>query len=596
MTNPPPLEIELKLSLPPQQVDAFRKRMARRRGQPEQQDLVTRYFDTPDFALSAQGVALRVRRVGRRWLQTLKTEGERCGGLSQRVEHEMPIRRGVPDWSRFPVEALAYVPEALRDQLVPVFETRFNRTAWLIRGQSGAQIEVALDVGEVLAGKQSQPICEIELELKAGQPDALFALALDWAGQFDCVPFDISKAERGVRLAHGQAATPARSVPLSLNRDMSVEAGFAAMVQACLTQFQANLPGALGPLKEPLAIRLSPQADKSLVIPIPDETSKAALNKLVCCVVRQAHHERNQPLAVRPEPVEGLVQRFPNHSTKPASGQVAAYPPQAGEGANAEPQPINDIEYVHQARVALRRLRAVLRVFRRACALPDELMEGLHELMAALGPARDWDVLCCETLPRMAAYFSDPVAWQQGLDRLEAQRADIRAAMRSALLQAQPGAWLLACQRWLWLQGWQQASQAQRPAQLSSLKKWARRALHKGHRSIERSAGEYAQLQMSQRHALRIAIKRQRYTAEFFLPLLGGRRQARYLAALQALQDSMGRSNDARVAWELLTQARMHDAAMGQFALGWLAARQAENATDEIVGQLQKLMKSGPDW
>ena len=153
MTNPPPLEIELKLALPPQQVDAFRRRMARRRCQPVQQDLVTRYFDTPDFALSAQGVALRVRRVGRRWLQTLKTEGERCGGLSQRVEYEMPIRRGVPDWSRFPVEALAYVPEALRDQLVPVFETHFNRTAWLIKGQSGAQIEVALDVGEVLAGQ-----------------------------------------------------------------------------------------------------------------------------------------------------------------------------------------------------------------------------------------------------------------------------------------------------------------------------------------------------------------------------------------------------------------------------------------------------------
>ncbi len=61
---------------------------------------------------------------------------------------------------------------------------------------------------------------------------------------------------------------------------------------------------------------------------------------------------------------------------------------------------------------------------------------------------------------------------------------------------------------------------------------------------------------LAQRHALRIAIKRQRYAAEFFLPLLGGRRQARYLAALQAIQDSMGRNNDARVAWELLTQAQ----------------------------------------
>lgn len=503
MTNPPPLEIELKLSLPPQQVDAFRRRMARRRGQPLQQDMVTRYFDTPDFALSAQGVALRVRRVGRRWLQTLKTEGERCGGLSQRVEYEMPIRRGVPDWSRFPVEALACVPEALRDQLVPVFETRFNRTAWLIKGKSGAQIEVALDVGEVLAGKQSQPICEIELELKAGQPDALFALALDWARQFDCVPFDISKAERGVRLAHDLAEEPVKSVPLSLSRGMSVEAGFAAMVQVCLTQFQANLPGVLAS---------------------------------------------------------------------------------------------DNIEYVHQARVALRRLRAVLRVFRRACALPDDLLEGLHELMAALGPARDWDVLCHETLPAMAPYFPDPAAWQQGLDWLEAQRADVRSAMRAAILQAHPGAWLLACQHWLWLRGWQEAPETQRAAQLLSLKKWARRALQKGHRSIERSAGEYAQLQMAQRHALRIAIKRQRYTAEFFLPLLGGRRQARYLAVLQSIQDSMGRNNDARVAWELLSQAQTHDTSMRQFALGWLAARQTESAIDEIVGQLQKLMKSGPCW
>lgn len=505
MTNSPPLEIELKLALPLQQVDAFLKRMARRRGQPVQQDLVTRYFDTPDFALSAQGVALRVRRIGRRWLQTLKTEGERYGGLSQRVEYEMPIRRGVPDWSRFPVEALACVPEALRDELVPVFETRFNRTAWLIKGKSGAQIEVALDVGEVLAGKQSQPICEIELELKAGQADALFDLALDWAGQFDCVPFDISKAERGVNLAHDQAEVPVRSVPMTLSRGMSVEDGFAAMVQVCLTQFQANLPGAL----------------------VSD-----------------------------------------------------------------------DIEYVHQARVALRRLRAVLRVFRRACALPDELMEGLHKLMAAIGPARDWDVLCHETLPAMAPYFPAPAAWQHDLDRLEAQRAEVRVAMQAAILQAHPGAWLLACQRWLWQRGWQAGPEVQRLAQLSSLKKWARQALQKGHRSIVRGAGEFEQLQAAQRHALRIAIKRQRYAAEFFLPLFTGRRQARYLAALQAIQDSLGRNNDARVAWELLSQAQTqtHDAAIRQFALGWLAARQTESAIDEIVRQLQKLMKSGPCW
>ncbi|MEW5967461.1 MAG: CYTH domain-containing protein, partial [Pseudomonadota bacterium] len=251
MTNQHPQEIEIKLALPPGGVDAFLRRMARRRSSPTVQTLVTRYFDTPDFALSAAGVALRVRRAGRRWLQTLKTEGERAGGLSRRIEYEMPVRGGTLDWMRFPPEALAHVPDSVRGQVVPVFETRFRRTAWQVKGRGGAQIEVALDVGEVVAGARTQPICEIELELKAGQPDALFALALDWAGAFGCLPFDVSKAERGVRLAHGVAAAPMKAAPVVLDHGMNVEDGFAAIVQACLAQFQANLPGVLESL--PLA-------------------------------------------------------------------------------------------------------------------------------------------------------------------------------------------------------------------------------------------------------------------------------------------------------------------------------------------------------
>ena len=119
MTVSDSVEIELKLALPPQQAAAFLKRMARRRSAPVQQALITRYFDTPAFALSEQGVALRVRRVGRRWLQTLKTEGERRGGLSRRAEYEMAVTRGSLDWTRFPAEAQAWVPEALRAQLAP---------------------------------------------------------------------------------------------------------------------------------------------------------------------------------------------------------------------------------------------------------------------------------------------------------------------------------------------------------------------------------------------------------------------------------------------------------------------------------------------
>ena len=546
MTTPQPVEIELKLALPQQQAARFLKLMARRRSVPMQQDFVTRYFDTQDFALSAQGVALRVRRVGQRWLQTLKTEGERRGGLSQRAEYEMAITRGTPDWKRFPAEALERVPETLRAQLVPVFETHFSRTAWLLKGQGGAQIEVALDVGEVRtlkgihAGKRSQPICEIELELKAGHPDALFALAQGWAQQLDCLPLDISKAERGVRLAHGEAAAPVKSAPVVLKSDMSVEEGFAATIQACLAQFQANLPGVLAPLMEPLAIRLSPQAGNTLVIP--------------------------NPL------------------------------PLGGEGAKATPKPSNDIEYVHQARVALRRLRAALRLYRRVCVLPDALMDGLRTLAAALGPVRDWDVLCSETLPAIAPHYADVNAWQHGLSALELRRAELRAAMQAALMQAHPGAWLLSFQRWMLQRGWRAAPETQRFVQLSSLNKWARRALQKGHRPIVRGARDFGHLQPVQRHALRIAIKRQRYAAEFFQGLFPGRRQALYQTALQEVQDSLGRINDCRVASRLLTEAGAELGPMGGFVLGWLAAQQANDAKDNIAKQLKNIMERAPDW
>lgn len=502
MTTPPPLEIELKLALPPEQAERLVKLMARRRSEPVQQVLLTRYFDTPDFSLSAQGIALRVRRVGRRWLQTLKTEGVRSGGLSQRAEYEMAITRSTPDWTRFPAEAQAWVPEALRARLAPVFETGFSRTVWLISHRGGAQIEVALDIGEVRTPKdintdtQRQPICEIELELKAGRPDALFALALGWARQLDYLPLDVSKAERGVRLAQGEHPQPLKSAPLALDDGMSVEDGFAAICQACLAQFQANLPGVL------------------------------------------------------------------------VSG---------------------DPEYVHQARVALRRLRAALRLYRRVCVPPDTLMDGLRTLAAALGPARDWDVLCDETLPAIAPHHDDADAWRRGLAVLEAHRAGVRSAMRTALGQAHPGAWLLAFQRWLLLRGWRNAAEAQRFIQLSPLDKWASRAQRKAHRAIARDVRVFAQLQPAQRHALRIAVKRQRYATEFFQAQFSGSRQTRYQLALRQMQDGLGRAHDAQVARSLLTAVQLDTGPMGAFVLGWLAAQQANDAG---AGQLQNFVKS----
>src|SRR3546814_10022518 len=60
------------------------------------------------------------------------------------------------------------------DAITPVFEVRIERRTWII-SEGGATIELVLDSGEVVAGERTSPICEIELELKQGDPGALFA-------------------------------------------------------------------------------------------------------------------------------------------------------------------------------------------------------------------------------------------------------------------------------------------------------------------------------------------------------------------------------------------------------------------------------------
>jgi len=563
-----PLEIELKLALPAEQVAAFLSLMSRRRRTPVKQVLHTLYFDTVDFDLGRQGIALRARRAGRRWLQTLKTEGQRAGGLSTREEYETPTQRGTLDWTRFPEAAQARIADDLRKSLGIRFETHFNRTAWQITGPGGARIEVVLDIGTLSAGDRSQPICEIELELLSGHIDALFALAQTWAQRLDLVPFDLSKAERGVRLAHGETPGPVKSVLLVLDRSMTVEEGFAASCQACLAQFQANLPGLLfagfdgGLDSREASFGTSPGSAS----PPP-----------------------------QPSPLEG---EGANAGPKPGSASSPPQPsPVEGEGANVMPTPINDdIEYVHQARVALRRLRAALRVYRKACVLPPALLDGLRTIAASLGAARDWDVLCSETLPAIAPHYDDPSDWQHWIAGLEVHRAGVRENMRQALAGAHPGAWLLAFQQWLLQHGWRTSPPETRLLQMAPQLDAARRILKKGHRGIVGRAREFERLSPPERHALRIAMKRQRYAAEFFQGLFKARPQVRYLGLARDIQDSLGRANDAHVALTLLDELDFDCSRAGGFARGWLAAKIDAGPDRESPALVQEFIGLQPYW
>src|SRR5262245_12779987 len=120
---------------------------------PTNKTLRSVYLDTPDHALKKAEIALRLRRDGRRWIQTVKTRGKIHGGLSQVGEFESPAPGG-----RLRLDAIPDV--AIREEvirrvngatLVPVCETVIKRSASELLLKDGTRAELAIDVGEIRA-------------------------------------------------------------------------------------------------------------------------------------------------------------------------------------------------------------------------------------------------------------------------------------------------------------------------------------------------------------------------------------------------------------------------------------------------------------
>ncbi|MFT5721033.1 MAG: triphosphatase [Motiliproteus sp.] len=210
-------EIELKLSLP----QAYQCRFAAldllqkyASAAVQIKALHNSYFDTPGQQLNQHAAALRVRRQGEQYIQTLKTRGSSQGGLHQRPEWEWTVPSAALDLALLPPQAL---PDGVRlDALAIAFATDFERSCWMLSYPFAgklAQIELVLDVGAASSGDQRDSISEIELELKSGPTEALFALALELATQVPLRVSRISKAQRGYRLLRPEQARRIPAAP-----------------------------------------------------------------------------------------------------------------------------------------------------------------------------------------------------------------------------------------------------------------------------------------------------------------------------------------------------------------------------------------------
>lgn len=198
----------------------------------ERHELFNQYFDTPARDLAQAKVALRIRRDGDAIIQTLKTRGHSVAGLSERNEYDWPLSKAKLDAKKLSAECWpASLAELDKKQLQAIFSTDFVREkaeiAWG-RGKAKVVIEAALDLGKVVAGKLEEEICELELELREGEPAALLELAAELAADLALMPCDISKAERGYRLFDANSYSLSLPAP-SIDAEQPLDDAFAAL-------------------------------------------------------------------------------------------------------------------------------------------------------------------------------------------------------------------------------------------------------------------------------------------------------------------------------------------------------------------------------
>ena len=461
------MEIELKLSLPASAIKALKADPLIAQARATRKRLDNIYFDTPDHVLAEARIGLRLRKDGRRWLQTVKSGGSAQAGLHQREEIEFSVSGKALEWAPLAATEFESVLGPVWQQLAPQFRTLFSRDICRLTGPTGAEIELAIDQGEIIAGKNRvsrEAICELELELKSGAVDDLFDIALHLADRHPLLLDNRSKAERGDALARGLPLAPAaKAVAIALPEGAGAQAVVRLAIENCLLQWQANEPG--------------------------------------------------------------------------FHAQTSGY----GYGY--------DSEYLHQLRVAIRRLRVAAGSLAQTVDwqtdVMTELKNPLRKLGQQLGAARDWDVFTEETWPLILERLDqlENNALRMALqEEIHLQRATAHGEARAALRNREAQRVLLMLNRCL-LQG--AATQAEgKEGSFVDLN----HQLDDYRSQLAAGLDALHKLKPEALHRLRIMAKKIRYLTEFTASRYNAEAVEKWLKWLKKAQDVLGSRNDRHAA------------------------------------------------
>ncbi|MDF3117931.1 CHAD domain-containing protein [Burkholderia semiarida] len=235
----------------------------------------------------------------------------------------------------------------------------------------------------------------------------------------------------------------------------------------------------------------------------------------------------------------------------------------------------DDPEFVHQMRVALRRLRTLMRFFPRFTdrRWKDTLGVDLRWLAALLGTVRDWDVFATESLPALIAADGGG-DWDGTLDAARAQSMAARVELRQALHSARYARLTLGWLEWLSALALPAADGDDAPSLRRHATKRVRRLF--GHLY---GSPSLTSLDTAARHQVRIEAKRLRYALEFFASLASRRTRNETVKTLARVQSVLGEANDAMVALHHLEQLGAPPYQLG-FVRGYGAALEQRAARD----------------
>lgn len=255
------------------------------------------------------------------------------------------------------------------------------------------------------------------------------------------------------------------------------------------------------------------------------------------------------------------------------------------------------IEGVHQMRVALRRLRSIFSLFKTLLP-PEQHAEITAELKWAIGEladARDWDVFMNEVLEPIGRWQGE----SEGLALLKVAAAERQDAAyqraHAAIRDTHYTRLLVRLAGWIDGREWRvmpvtdQTTVLYQPARAL-----ADRLLVRRHRKVEKGGKHFRRLDETQRHELRINIKKLRYAIDLFQSLYPRKEAVEFTKVLAELQDGLGVLNDFAVARDLLARLAPPDggaeARRLHFAAGMVLGWHARLAEDHMRG-LNKFWK-----